>query len=136
MEKLIEDLKNKYIQKALRKKYYDNDDIKMEQTIEDLKNKDIQIELRKKYYDDMPSERKDLWEKDRDKSILCYCNRFTYKKNKVLERHIKKQNHQEFCVKIKNEEKIIKEKNPEYLFHDGEFFYKNQLIKYYYFTGI
>jgi len=138
MNQIIEDLKNKYIQIALRKKYYDDDDddIKMEQTIEDLKNKDIQIELRKKYYDDMPSERKDLWKKGPFESTLCYCNRFTSKKNKVLERHIKKQNHQEFCVKIKNEEKIIKEKNPGYLFHDGEFLYKNQFIKYYYFTTI
>jgi len=134
MNQIIEDLKNKYIQIALRKKYYDDDDIKMEQTIEDLKNKDIQIELRKKYYDDMPSERKDLWKKGPHESILCYCNRFYTKTSKVPERHKKKKNHQEFCMKIENEEKIIQEKNPEYILDDGEFLYKNQLIKYYYFT--
>jgi hypothetical protein len=76
MEKLIEDLKNKYIQKALRKKYYDDDDIKMEQTIEDLKNKEIQIELRKKYYDDMPSEIKDLWKHILNVNNLNYYDEF------------------------------------------------------------
>ncbi|NBV07156.1 MAG: hypothetical protein EBS06_08000 [Proteobacteria bacterium] len=114
MNQIIEDLKNKYIQKALRKKYYDD--------------------LRKKYYDDMPSERKDLWKKGPHESILCYCNRFYTKTSKVPERHKKKKNHQEFCMKIENEEKIIQEKNPEYILDDGEFLYKNQLIKYYYFT--
>jgi maltose-binding protein MalE len=43
-EQIIEELKNKYIQKALREKYYDDDDIKMEQTIEDLKKAAISVQ--------------------------------------------------------------------------------------------
>lgn len=136
IEDLIEDLKKKDIQKALRKKYYNDDDIQMEQIIEDLKNKDIQIELRKKYYDDMPSKTKDLWKKGLHESTLCYCNRFHSKTNKLTECHKLRKKHQEFCIKINNEEEIIKKKNPEYLFCDGEFLYKNQFIKYYYFTTI
>jgi hypothetical protein len=89
---------------------YNDDDIQIEQIIEDLKNKDIQIELRKKYYDDMTSERKDLWKKGLHESTLCYCNRFHSKTNKLTECHKLSKNHQEFCIKINNEEEIIKKK--------------------------
>jgi hypothetical protein len=109
----------------------------MEQTIEDLKNKDIQIELRKKYYDDLSSKKKELGQKGAYTTILCYCNRFHSKTTGITERHKSCKTHQDYCIKIKNEEKMIKEKNPEYLLWDhGEFLYKNQFIKYYYFTTI
>ena len=109
----------------------------MEQTIEDLKNKDIQIELRKKYYDDLSSKKKELGQKGAYATTLCYCNRFHSKTTGTTERHKWCKTHQDYCIKIKNEEKLIKEKNTEYLLWDySEFLYKNQFIKYYYFTTI
>lgn len=109
----------------------------MEQTIEDLKSEDIQIELRKKYYDNLSFKKKELGHKGAYATTLCYCNRFHSKTTGTQERHKWCKTHQDHCIKIKNEEKLIKETNPEYLLWDySEFFYKNQFIKYYYFTTI
>ena len=106
----------------------------MEQTIEDLKNKDIQIELRKKYYDDLSLKKKQIGQKGYYSSTLCYCNRFHYNRTATKVRHTWSKKHQDYCIKIKNEEKIIKEKNPKYLLTESDFHYKNQIIQYYYFS--
>ena len=109
----------------------------MEQTIEYLKNKDIQIELRKKYYDVLSSKEKELGQKGAYTTTLCYCNRFHSKTTGTSNRHKWCKTHKDYLIKIKNEEKTVKEKNPEYLLcDDGEFLYKNQFIKYYYFTTV
>jgi hypothetical protein len=106
----------------------------MEQILEDLQNKDKQIELRKKYYDNLPSERKDAAKKGEFPTTLCYCNRFHNKTPGTIRRHKWCKNHQAYRIKMKNEEKLIQEKNPNVILcDDGEFLYKDQLIKYYYF---
>lgn len=108
----------------------------MEQTIENLKNKDIQIELRKNYYDNLSSEKKELGQKGAHIKSLCYCNIFHGKTSGITKRHTLSKTHQDYFLKIKSEEKKIKEKNPEYILCGGEFLYNNQFIKYYYFTTI
>jgi hypothetical protein len=108
----------------------------MEQTLEDLKNEDIQIELRKKYYDGLTSKQKELGQKGAYTTTLCYCNRFHSITSGTAYRHTGSKTHQEYCMKIKNEEEIMKEKNPDYLLCDySSFVYKNQFIKYYYFLN-
>jgi hypothetical protein len=97
---------------------------------EDLKNKDIQIELRKKYYDNLSAERQVVGHKGEWSKVLCYCNRFYSKKPGSIERHKLCKTHQDYCIKIKNEIE------PGYLLCDDEIFYRNQFIKYYYFTKI
>jgi hypothetical protein len=104
-----------------------------EQQLEDLKNKDIQIELRKEYYDNYLL-KKGCYYKGAYSTTLCYCNRFHSKIS--TERHECCKTHKEYCIKINNEESLIKEENPEYLLQVSEFLYKNQYIKYYYFTTI
>jgi hypothetical protein len=109
----------------------------MEQILEDLQNKDKQIELRKIYYDNLPSEKKESNKKGEYPTTLCYCNRFHNKTSGTIKRHKWCKNHQAFRIKMKNEEKLIKEKNPNILLRDdGEFSYKNQFIKYYYFSPV
>lgn len=104
-----------------------------EQPLEDLKNKDIQIELRKKYYDNYIL-KKGCYHKGAYSVTLCYCNRFHSKTS--TGRHECSKTHKEYSIKIKNEENLITEKNPEYVLRVSEFLYKNQYIKYYYFTTI
>lgn len=110
----------------------------MEQiNIEFLKNEDVQIELRKKYYDNLSSTKKELGQKGAYSTTLCYCNRIHSKTSGTTQRHKWSKTHKDYHVKIKNEEKLIKENNPEFLlWDDGEVLYKNQFIKYYYFTTI
>ena len=107
----------------------------IEQILEDLQNKDKQIELRKKYYDNLPYERKELRYKGLYSTTLCYCNRFHNNTPGTIRRHKWSKNHKEYRIKIKNEEKLIQEKNANIILCDDcEFLYKDQIIKYYYFT--
>ena len=73
--------------------------------------------------------KKELGQKGAYATTLCYCNRFHSKTTGTTERHELCKTHQNYCIKIKNEEEVIKEKNPEYLLRDyEEFLYKNQFI--------
>jgi hypothetical protein len=102
--------------------------------LEDLKNEDIQIKARIEYYNNLSDNMKELGQKGIYTRRLCYCNKFYNNGTVFVNDHKEHKQHKDYYIKIKNEEKLIQEKSPEYVLVERFILYKNQLIDYYFFA--